>query len=466
MPVSDSAVGRLAAQYLRMSTDHQRYSLENQAAAIADYASRHGFIIEKTYVDAGRSGVTAKGRTGLSALLADVVGGAPGFSTILVLDVSRWGRYQDPDEAAHYEFVCRAAGVEVRYCAEVFGDDISGSVIKQLKRVMAGEYSRELSAKVRVAKRRRACDGFAQGGVCRYGVARQIVNADGTLGRVLERGERKSRPEQTLRLIPEGESESDVLRLIFRLFVYRHLPPVRIAEELTRRGITWVDGTSWNKKRVNEALRCEFAVGRMAIGQTTAKLGQDRAYHPRAEWSYVQVFDPIVSPRLFAAAQARFRELDGSYGKTTAEMLDDLRKIWKRHGEISLRLINETRGVCAATTYFKRFGTLSNAYSQIGYGRDDRRRGRHADGRRLSREEVFLALKALADRHGHVSMKLIEADRNLPSLDRLRAEFGSLPALYDAAGVPHCYPMRRRAAAEPHDFTGKQPLTAFASRPV
>ncbi len=32
-----------AAQYLRMSTEHQQYSLENQSAAIEKYAESHSF---------------------------------------------------------------------------------------------------------------------------------------------------------------------------------------------------------------------------------------------------------------------------------------------------------------------------------------------------------------------------------------------------------------------------------------
>ena len=76
-----------------MSTDHQRYSLANQKAAIAAYATAEGFEIVRSYADAGKSGVTTKRRSGLSELLADVVSGNAEFKTILVLDVSRWGRY-------------------------------------------------------------------------------------------------------------------------------------------------------------------------------------------------------------------------------------------------------------------------------------------------------------------------------------------------------------------------------------
>lgn len=43
------------AQYVRMSTEHQWYSSENQQLAIADYALVHGMRIVKTYADAGKT---------------------------------------------------------------------------------------------------------------------------------------------------------------------------------------------------------------------------------------------------------------------------------------------------------------------------------------------------------------------------------------------------------------------------
>jgi DNA invertase Pin-like site-specific DNA recombinase len=46
-----------AAQYVRMSTEHQQYSIANQEAAIRTYAEKHGFLVASTYSDAGKSGV-------------------------------------------------------------------------------------------------------------------------------------------------------------------------------------------------------------------------------------------------------------------------------------------------------------------------------------------------------------------------------------------------------------------------
>jgi len=145
-----------AAQYLRMSTDHQQYSFDNQIAAILAYAAKEGFVITHTYSDAGKSGLVLKRRDGLRQLLNDVVGGVANYKAILVYDVSRWGRFQDADEAAHYEFLCKTAGIYVHYCAELFANDnsLSSTIMKALKRVMAGEYSRELSVKVNAGSKR------------------------------------------------------------------------------------------------------------------------------------------------------------------------------------------------------------------------------------------------------------------------------------------------------------------------
>ena len=42
-----------AAQYLRMSSDHQQYSLRSQATAMQKYAAVHGFTLVQTYEAAG-----------------------------------------------------------------------------------------------------------------------------------------------------------------------------------------------------------------------------------------------------------------------------------------------------------------------------------------------------------------------------------------------------------------------------
>ena len=122
-----------AAQYVRMSTDHQRYSTENQAEIIEAYAARRNFEIVRTYADEGRSGLSIAGRDSLKRLIDDVQQGRADYEAILVYDISRWGRFQDADESAYYEFICREGGITVHYCAEQFENDgsLSATIIKK-----------------------------------------------------------------------------------------------------------------------------------------------------------------------------------------------------------------------------------------------------------------------------------------------------------------------------------------------
>src|SRR5262249_52722438 len=170
-----------AAQYVRMSTDLQELSIANQEAAISDFAARFGYTVVKTYADAGRSGVSARTRPGLCRLLSDVISGKADFKAILVYDVSRWGRFQNYDEAGHYEFLCHRAGIRVHYCAEPFGNDggILSGLMKNLKRIMASEYSRELSVKVFAGQARIAMEGFKIGGSAGFGLRRIMMSIDG-----------------------------------------------------------------------------------------------------------------------------------------------------------------------------------------------------------------------------------------------------------------------------------------------
>lgn len=155
-----------AAEYVRMSTEHQKYSTENQGDIIREYAKRRGIEVVRTYADAGKSGLRIDGRDALKQLIADVQAGTADFSTILVYDVSRWGRFQDADESAYYEHVCKREGITVQYCAEQFENDGSpvSTIVKGVKRAMAGEYSRELSAKVFTGQCRLIEMGYRQGG--------------------------------------------------------------------------------------------------------------------------------------------------------------------------------------------------------------------------------------------------------------------------------------------------------------
>lgn len=218
--IEETGAGRAplirAAQYVRMSTDHQRYSTENQSDAIAAYAALHGMQIVATYADEGKSGLNICGRDALKRLIDDIDNKRADYEALLVYDVSRWGRFQDADESAFYEYQCRRAGVRVIYCAEQFENDGTpvATIVKSVKRAMAGEYSRELSSKVFAGQCRLIELGYRQGGPAGVGLRRLLVDERGEAKGVLSRGEQKSLQTDRVILVPGPPEEMDLVRRI------------------------------------------------------------------------------------------------------------------------------------------------------------------------------------------------------------------------------------------------------------
>jgi DNA invertase Pin-like site-specific DNA recombinase len=262
-----------AAQYLRMSTESQEYSLEFQQEVISSYASRNGFQIVKTYQDPGKSGLSLKHRAGLRQLLQDVVSAPPPYQAILVYDVSRWGRFQDSDEAAHYEFVCRQAGVPIHYCAETFLNDgtMPSTMMKALKRMMAAEYGRELSEKVTLAMICMVKDGLWPGSMPGYGLRRMLVSPDRTPKQQMSFGERKGlRTDRTI-IVHGPPDEIKVVKEIFRLYSQEKKSFPFIARTLNDLGIPHVCNDSnvrWTYQAVRQIVLNEKYTGSLIWGDT------------------------------------------------------------------------------------------------------------------------------------------------------------------------------------------------------
>ncbi|MGZ5983329.1 MAG: recombinase family protein, partial [Caulobacteraceae bacterium] len=287
-----------AALYLRASTEHQRYSTSNQDEALRQYADREGLVIVASYEDDGRSGLTLSGRPGLRQLLQDVLSPGCEFKAVLVLDVSRWGRFQDADESAYYEFMCRRAGVRVVYCGEPHIDDDNpmAAIFKSLKRVMAAEYSRELSAKVLAGQRRLTREGFSQGAIPGLGLRRLVVDANRQPKQLLAHGERKTLHTDRVILVPGPSRERVLVRRIFTLCADQRLGPIRIAKLLNKEGVQSPRGDLWVSTFVRGLLKNEKYVGTNVYGRTAGPLRSPRRRTPQDTWVRCEgAFEPIVS---------------------------------------------------------------------------------------------------------------------------------------------------------------------------
>ena len=422
-----------AAQYIRMSTEHQRYSPDSQRAAIAAFAAYRGFQIVQTYQDAGKSGLTFDGRPALKALLADVLGGQQKFRAILVLDVSRWGRFQDTDQSAHYEFMCREAGVAVHYCTEPFDNDGGpiASIVKHMKRVMAAEFSRELSTKVSRAQRLQAQLGFKQGSTCPYGLRRQVIDDQGRPRAILKTGERKALSTHKVVFVRGTAKEAAVVRRVFEMYAHEGRRLTEIVDWANRRKLKQPHGAPWSSQTVQRLLRNPLYVGDYVFGKRFNNLG-NTVHVSEKEWVKVRVVDPIISPELFEAAQGRHPRSRLYF--TDQEIKTGLRRLLAEKGRLTQRLLTECPYVPSPTAIICRFGSMAAAYSAIGY-EPPKYYPPNPDGERFSDDELIERIRDLYERHGYLSVKMVKAEPTLPTYNYILARLGGITKILNRLGV-------------------------------
>jgi DNA invertase Pin-like site-specific DNA recombinase len=417
MPITHTLVR--AAEYVRMSTEHQKYSTENQAEAIRAYAARRGMEIVRTYADAGKSGLRLDGRDALKQLLADVENGTNDFEAILVYDISRWGRFQDADESAYYEYRCKRAGISVQYCAEQFENDGSpvSTIVKGVKRAMAGEYSRELSAKVFAGQCRLIELGYRQGGPAGFGLRRQLIDQTGAVKEQLDRGQHKSIQTDRVILVPGPGTEIDTVRWIYKSFVVDGRGEAEIAVDLNSGGVPTDLGRQWTKGTVHQILINEKYVGNNVWNRASFKLKRKHVLNRPEMWVRSDgAFDPIVDRQMFDGAQAIIAER--SYKMPDEAMLAALDNLLRNQGHLSGILIDETNDLPSSSAYRTRFGSLLRAYTLIGYTpeRDYRYVEINRSLRVLHPSVVSTAIAGIAEAGGRVE---VQAD----TLLRINDEF-------------------------------------------
>lgn len=395
-----------AAQYVRMSTEHQKYSTENQAETIRKYAEERGIEIVRTYADEGKSGLRLDGRDALKRLLDEIKNGQTDFSTVLVYDISRWGRFQDADESASHEFQCRSAGISVQYCAEQFENDgsLSATIIKGMKRAMAGEYSRELSTKVFAGQCRLIALGFRQGGTAGYGLRRRLVDENRQPKAELHHKEYKSIQTDRVILIPGPDEEVQTVRRMYRMFVEESRPEREIATILNREGKLTDLGRPWTRGTVHQILTNEKYIGNNVYNRISFKLKRERVVNSPDMWVRANnVFQPIVEHHLFEAARIIISGRSQNY--SDSEMLERLSSLLKAAGWLSGLIIDEQDNMPSSSAYRHRFGSLLRAYQLVGYtpNRDYRYIETNRFLRSLHPDIVADAIAAIGDLGGSVA---------------------------------------------------------------
>jgi Recombinase len=228
-----------------------------------------------------------------------------------------------------------------------------------VKRAMAGEYSRELSAKVFAGQCRLIEHGFRQGGMAGYGLRRGLIDQSGASKGELAHGEHKSIHTDRVVLIPGPSDEVSTVRWMYRAFVEEGKPEREIAELLNDRGLMTDLGRPWTRGTVHQVLINPKHVGDSVWNRMSFKLKQKRVRNGPDLWIRAEgAFEEIVDRALFDAAGSIIAER--SRRLTDEDMLNALRSLFETHGQLSGLIIDETEGP-SSSAYRHRFGSLLRA---------------------------------------------------------------------------------------------------------
>ncbi|MDR3358723.1 MAG: recombinase family protein [Desulfovibrio sp.] len=355
------------AIYIRMSTEMQTESPENQERQIRAYAAQYGIEIVMVYADLGVSGMTAEKREQFQAMIDDVEQGRNSYNIVLYLDESRWGRFVDSREADYHRMRLERRDVICQSCEKPLAltSNIADRIMTLLRDESASDYCRQLSQKVWVGQCNLVTKGFRQGGVAGFGLRRLLLDESGSPKQELTLGQRKSLLTERVILVPGPEEEREIVLWIYKQFI-AGTSETEIAAQLNAQGIQNHFGRPWSRGTVCEVLTNEKYIGNNLFNRTSGKMKSRTRPNPENEWvRKEQAFEPLVGTELFRAVQDIYRERNRKF--TNDELLQGLQNLYAQQGRLSALIIDEAECLPPSSLFRTRFGGLLRAYRMIGY---------------------------------------------------------------------------------------------------
>lgn len=298
---------KAVAYYRHSAEDKQENSVAIQQQHTNKFAEDNNIEIIHEEADEGKSGLSAN-RPGFDKLFKDWIY-AQEFDYVLVYDVSRWGRFQDQDEAASWEFRCKSHGKQVIYVSRGFPKEeqqLISSLQTSIERYMAAEYSRQLSEKVFYGSVKVSEQGYSAGGTAPYGMVRVLLDETKKFVQILKPGEHKVITNQRVIFAPANDQTTDVVKEIFSLFIEQQQTPAKIASLLNEKGISSPNGMSWNRNKIIRILTNETYTGTRIYNKTWNRLKQKQHSNPRSEWIICpNAFEAIIDQETFNKARER-----------------------------------------------------------------------------------------------------------------------------------------------------------------
>lgn len=284
---------RRTAAYARVSTDseEQLTSYEAQVDYYTKYIKeRADWEFVKVYTDEGISATNTKKRDGFKQMIADALDGK--IDLIITKSVSRFARNTVDSLVTVRQL--KEKGVEVYFEKEnIYTLDSKGELLITIMSSLAQEESRSISENVTWGQRKRMADGKVS---LPYGQFLGYEKGEDGLPKIVE-------------------SEAEIVRMIFRLFIEGKTPSA-IAKHLASQGIPSPAGKkTWQVATVKSILTNEKYKGDALLqkGFTVDFLTKKRKVNEgEVPQYYVQNSHPaIIEPEEFDEVQAEIERRKG-----------------------------------------------------------------------------------------------------------------------------------------------------------
>jgi len=357
-----------AVIYIRNSADiGQENSCDIQEEKCRAFAEKHGFEVVAVFADRGKSGLNAEGRPGFQALL-ERVKTDDSFRHIIVLDISRWGRFPDTDLSAHYESICRQHGKEVIFVSHGIVEKdrrrkVSHQILKEIDRLQAAEYSETLSEKTKSGAIKVAEQGYRPGGSPPYGMQRVMLNEQKQRDRVLEPGQRKGLQNGRTILEPGDPALQAVILNIFELFVEKDYSEKQIAGYLNSKEIPSPGGVLWSSGAVHKILGDEQYAGAVVYNKTSGIFGEKSKFkpNPRDEWIVTpNSYKAIIERELFEKAHAKILARRRQFSPEEVQRI--LKSVYDKYGLLTVSLIRTEESALTQRRIRETFGSIPEAF--------------------------------------------------------------------------------------------------------
>ena len=239
---------KIAAGYVRCSTEQQDDSIDQQKREISKWADQGGYKVIRWFEDEGKSGTSFEKRPAFVEM-KNRVECDPGFEYVLVYDESRWGRAKRIRESSYWKvhFEKRGVKVVITNSGSNSGNNVGDFVIEAVESAEATEYSKKLSRSVLRGSKANASKGYSSGGTAPYGFNRLAVNKVTGKKRLLDDGHRAIPKEEKVKFVLGDQFEINIVNEIFTKrcagLGYR-----RIAEYLNSNDIPCPKRGRWKNK--------------------------------------------------------------------------------------------------------------------------------------------------------------------------------------------------------------------------